>query len=130
MFTATLRCGHLLSFEAKSFLPDPGDLVPCRHHGYCTVERVGGSGGPKPRVKCYSRATPRAQTELLEWLRHRPVTTVHSLRRQRFTLRMIAEVARDGIVDLDLCTGRVAVNSKGLARKLAEAPELIVTSRR
>jgi len=44
MFTATLRCGTVLSYEAPHFRPDSGDLVPCRHHGYCAVhlsERLG-----------------------------------------------------------------------------------------
>jgi hypothetical protein len=30
MFTATLQCGRVLSYEARSFQPEPGDLVPCR----------------------------------------------------------------------------------------------------
>ena len=103
MFTANLRCGTILSFEARSFLPVVGDLIPCRSHGYCAVERTGGTGGSLPR------AAPRQQHELLEWLQDRPVTTVHALRRQRFTLRMVADAARAGLVDMDLRTGRVAV---------------------
>jgi hypothetical protein len=109
MFTVTLRCGEELSYEARSFLPRVGDLVPCRHHGYCTVEMAGGhvsTGSSGPSVH---RARPRSQRELQEWLRQRPVTTVQALRRHRFTLRMIAVAERDGLVDVDLGTGRVAI---------------------
>jgi hypothetical protein len=106
MYTATLRCGTVLSYEARSFRPDPGDVVPCRRHGYCAVDVTGGSasGGPFP-----ARARPRAQGDLLDWLRDRSETTVHVLRRQGFTLRMIVAAERDGLVDLDLDAGWVGV---------------------
>jgi hypothetical protein len=106
MFTATLRCGTVLSYEAPTFRPDPGDLVPCRHHGYCAVRLTSGaaSGGAFA-----TRGRPRAQSELLEWLGGRSETTVHALRRHGFTLRMVAAAERDGFVDLDLPAGRVAL---------------------
>jgi hypothetical protein len=106
MFTATLRCGTVLSYEARTFRPDPGDLVPCRHHGYCVVQLTsgGGSGGAVS-----PRARPRAQEELLDWLGGRSETTVHALRRRGFTLRMVAAAKRAGLVELDLPAGRVAV---------------------
>src|SRR4051794_25505579 len=99
MFTATLRCGTELSYEAQTFRPDPGDLVPCRHHGYCVVQVTGGSasGGA-----LFPRARPRGQNELLDWLRGRSETTVHVLRRHGFTLRLVAAAERDGLVELDL----------------------------
>ena len=106
MFTATLHCGTVLSYEAPTFRPAPGDMVPCRHHGYCSVQQASGSaaGGTfSPRGR------PRAQGELLEWLRGRSETTVHALRRRGFTLRMVAAAERDGLVVLDLPAGRVAV---------------------
>jgi hypothetical protein len=107
MFTATLRCGTVLSYEAPQFRPDPGDLVPCRHHGFCAVQLSSGtaSGG----ADCSPRRRPRTQSELLEWLRGRSETTVHVLRRRGFTLRMLATAERDGLVELDLPAGRVAV---------------------
>jgi hypothetical protein len=105
MYTATLGCGTVLSYEAQSFRPDRGDVVPCRQHGYCVVEATGGSGGGS----FPPRSRPRAQEELLDWLRDRSETTVHVLRRQGFTLRMLAAAERDGLVDLDLGAGRVAV---------------------
>jgi hypothetical protein len=55
------------------------------------------------------RARRRAQSELLDWLRERSETTVHALRRNGFTLRMVAAAERDGVVELDLRAGRVAV---------------------
>lgn len=110
-FTAKLHCGTVLSYDARSFLPAVGEVVPCRSHGYCPVRLTGTAhcrgrgGGSAPR------ATPRGQNELLEWLRDRPVTTVHALRRQRFTLRMLAAAERAGLVQVDLHSGRVMVRS-------------------
>ncbi len=109
MYDAILRCGLVLSYEARSFVPDAGELVPCRSHGYCVVAEAGrrAAGGRS----ALPRARPRAQYELVEWLRGRSVTTLHSLQRQRFTLRMIAAAERDGLVAVDLEAGRVAVHS-------------------
>jgi hypothetical protein len=45
----------------------------------------------------------------LDYLRHEPVTNVHALRRQRITLRTVATAAENGLVDVDLESGRVAV---------------------
>jgi len=106
MFTATLICGTVLSYEARTFRPDPGDVVPCRHHGYCAVQQASGSvagGASRPR------AARRAHGELLDWLRGQSETTVHALLRRGFTLRMVAEAERDGVLDVDLPVGRVAV---------------------
>jgi hypothetical protein len=106
MYTATLDCGAVLSFEARSFLPRSGEPVPCRRHGYC----VATGGREKDEVgsrTALRRARPRAQHELMEWLRSRPVTTFYALRRQRFTLRMLAAAERDGAVTIDFEAGRV-----------------------
>lgn len=111
MFTATLRCGAVLSYEARSFVPDPGQRVPCRRHGYCDVKATDGGAGPCYRGHFAKRAAPRAQSELTEWLHDRPETTVHALRRKGFTLRMVAAAEKDGLVDLDLRAGRVAVRA-------------------
>jgi hypothetical protein len=108
MYTATLRCGTLLCYEAPSLRPGPGDLVPCPHHEYCVAVSRGSARTSRRPPK---RARPRAQDELQEWLRQRSETTVHALRRQRFTLRMIAQAEREGLVDLDLVTGRIVVRS-------------------
>ncbi|WP_369131819.1 hypothetical protein [Modestobacter sp. I12A-02662] len=45
----------------------------------------------------------------MDFLSLRPVTTVHTLRRHRFTLRVVAAAQRDGLLDVDLVTGRVAL---------------------
>jgi hypothetical protein len=107
MFTATLHCGTVLSYEARDFRPDLGDRVPCRRHGYCAVRLTGGSSGRA----LAPRARRRALSELVDWLRGRQETTVHALRREGFTLRLLAAAERDGIVDLDLQTGRVVVRA-------------------
>ena len=110
MFTATLRCTRVLTYEAKSFLPQVGDLVPCRRHGYCAVDGIGLQGGAGADGQCFPRPAPRSQSELLEWLRRRPEASVSALRRQRFSLRMIADAERAGLVELDLRAGRVALH--------------------
>ena len=107
MFIATLRCGTVLTYEARDLLPASGDHVPCRRHGYCGVHDVGPGTVPTVGGPTLPRARPRAQHELEEWLRKRPVTTVHALKRERFTLRMIAAAERDGLVTVDLESGRV-----------------------
>src|SRR5438105_1477561 len=101
MFTATLRCGTVLSYEARNFRPDPGDVVPCRHHGHCVVRLTGGQGadGLSPRAR------QRAHSELVDWLRGRSDTTVHALRREGFTLRLVAAAEKAGVVDVDLRAG-------------------------
>lgn len=109
MYTATLRCGTVLSYEAGSFVPEYGEAVPCRRHGYCVVDGHGRAAGPSSGGRGMSRARPRAQDELLNWLRGRSVTTIHTLRQHRFTLRMIAAAERDGLVAVDLEEGTVAI---------------------
>jgi hypothetical protein len=107
MFIATLRCGTVLSYEARGFLPTSGERVPCRRHGYCGVHVVSTSTGSTVAGPPLPRARPRAQHELEAWLRERPTTTVHALKRERFTLRMIAAAEREGLVTVDVETGRV-----------------------
>jgi hypothetical protein len=109
MFIATLRCGTVLTYEARSFLPTSGERVPCRSHGYCGVHVVGTTTGPAIAGPPLPRARPRTQRELEAWLRERPTTTVHALKRERFTLRMIAAAEREGRVSVDVETGRVRV---------------------
>jgi hypothetical protein len=46
---------------------------------------------------------------LLDWLEAYPVTTLSALRRQRFTLRLIADARRDGLIAVDEATGAVAL---------------------
>ena len=108
-YTATLRCGTELSYEAPSFLPESGESVPCRRHGYCVVDQTGRSGTSRSARRPLPRARPKAQDELLVWLRGRRVTTVHALRQHRFTLRMVAAAERDGLVAVDLEAGTVVV---------------------
>jgi hypothetical protein len=107
MYVATLHCGTVLTYEARDLLPTSGERVPCRRHGYCGVHVVGRGAASSTRGPALPRARPRTRSELEEWLRERPVTTVHALKRERFTLRMIAAAERDGLVTVDLEAGRV-----------------------
>ena len=113
MYTATLRCGTVLSYEERNFLPAPGEPVPCCRHGYCIVDTCCRTTRRElisravPRAR--TRTTPRAQEDLVEWLRGRRVTTVHVLRKHRFTLRVIVAAERDGLIALDLETGTVTL---------------------
>jgi hypothetical protein len=107
VFTAILRCGTQLSYEERSFVPATGDVVPCRRHGYCPVSLTGRTthGGRG----WFPRSHRRSQDELLAWLGRQREATVHALRRQRFTLRMVAVAEQAGLVDLDLIRGRVTL---------------------
>lgn len=107
MFIATLDCGMVLTYEARGFVPARGERVPCRRHGYCVVSETGRTPAPATPSRSLRRARPRAQHELREWLLERPVTTVHALKRARFTLRMVADAERAGLVAVDLEAGRV-----------------------
>jgi hypothetical protein len=40
------------------------------------------------------------------------VTTLHALRRQRFTLRIVVEAERAGLVDVDLGAGAVSLRAR------------------
>ena len=111
MFTATLTCGSELAYEVRSFLPAAGATVPCRHHGYCAVEATGSGRLADSSRHPFPRAARRSQAELSKWLEGTLVTTVNSLRRQRFTLRMIAAAERDGLIDVDLASGTVVVRA-------------------
>jgi hypothetical protein len=42
-----------------------------------------------------------------------PDATIHAPKRQRFTLRLVAATQRDGLVNVDLLTGMVAVRARG-----------------
>ena len=122
VFTATLKCGAELAYEVRSFLPAAGATVPCRHHGYCAVEATGSGRLSDLRRLPFPRATRRTQGELLAWLQSTSVTTVNSLRRQRFTLRMIAAAERDGVIDVDLLGGTVVLRSPAAPRQMSTAP--------
>jgi hypothetical protein len=116
MYSATLSCGMVLAYEALSMVPDRGESVPCRRHGYCIVQ-YGGNVQPGQRCRRgVQRAAPRHRDELFAWLRVRSVTTIHTMRRQRFTLRMIAEAEREGLVTVDVETGMVTVHHSQATR--------------
>ena len=107
-YAATLSCGVVLAYEARTMLPDVGEAVPCHRHGYCSVS-ARESLRPHPGSAAGATQQRRSQDELLAFLRYCPVTTVHVLRRNRFTLRTVAAAQREGLVEADLVAGRVAL---------------------
>ncbi|MGY1590904.1 hypothetical protein ACI79D_02890 [Geodermatophilus sp. SYSU D00708] len=56
----------------------------------------------------------RSQRELIAFLRGRPVTSVHALRREHFSLRVITAAQDEGLVDVDVVSGRVALCGRHL----------------
>ena len=114
-YAARLYCGTVLTYEAPSFVPDVGETVPCRRHGFCTVDsREQGDGRGGGNVARAVRR--RSQSELLAFLSTRPATSIHTLRQQRFTLRLVTAAQKDGLVDVDLITGRVVLRGRGPRR--------------
>ena len=106
---ARLDCGIVLTYSKASFVPSVGESVPCPRHGYCAVAARETTGRRPPRS---SRPPARRSTrELADFLSRRPVATVHVLRGHRFTLRVIAAAQKEGLVDVDLLSGRVALRS-------------------
>ncbi len=136
MFTAVLRCGTVLRYETRNLRPRPGDVVPCLRHGYCVV-RPASPAAPRsvpstrpPRADNWTRARPRTQEEFLDWLQVREEASLCALRRRGFTLRLVTAAERDGLVNVDLLAGRVAVRPVDIAtpddvpRDQAAAPPL------
>jgi len=102
--TATLGCGVVLTFSASSFVPEVDERVPCPRHGYCAVSARRTTERPRRRPPAR-----RSTRELAEFLSEQPVTSVHVLRGHRFTLRVVAAAEKEGLLDLDLLSGRVAL---------------------
>ena len=109
MYTAELGCGSVLAYEVRSFLPTEGERVPCRSHGFCVVVGRGRAEGMRSGRPVVTRARPRNQQELLEWLQNCPITTIPALRRERFTLRLICDAEQNGLVAVDVRSGTVAL---------------------
>ena len=109
-YTARLSCGTVLTYEAATFVPEVEESVPCRRHGYCSVtsrDRTDARAFREPS----RRAQRRSQAELLDFLRRRPITSIHALKQNRFTLRIVTAAEKDGLVDVDLLTGQIALRS-------------------
>lgn len=105
---ARLVCGMVLEYEHRSFLPSAGELVPCRTHGFCTVRDTDGTGPNRNRSRtARRRQRADAEAELGRFLERTPVTTIHVLRRRRFTLRVLVAAQAEGLLDLDIVTGAV-----------------------
>jgi hypothetical protein len=93
-----LACGATVYFGQRSPAPGIGDLVPCERHTSCTVVAT---AAPTSSSQRPARAPRRTRAELVRHLESRQApATVGELRRLRFTLRLIAEAARLGEVEL------------------------------
>ena len=79
---------------------DPWKTSGSHDHSNVPLRRRGAASARRHR---------RVQAELMDWLRERPHATVHALVRRGFALRIVAAAERDGLVDVDLLAGRVAV---------------------
>jgi hypothetical protein len=111
-YAARLCCGTVLTYEAANFLPDVGEMVPCRHHGFCTVHSTD-QGDGRGVGSTHRAPGRRSQGELVAFLRTRSVTSIHTLRQHRFTLRVVAAAQKEGLVHLDLVAGRVVLGGQG-----------------
>jgi hypothetical protein len=109
-YTARLSCDIVLTYEAPSFVPEVGQVVPCRRHGFCAVRSRDEDDAPDPR-RAADVTRRRSQNELLRFLHECQATSVHALRHNRFPLRLVVAAQRQGIVDVDLITGRVALRA-------------------
>ena len=105
-YAARLQCGTVVAYESASHVPVTGEVVPCRRHGFCAVERSDRSDGRGAGAR-EPRRPRRSESELLEFLTNRPVASVHMLRSHRFTLRLVVSAQAAGLVDVDLATGLV-----------------------
>jgi hypothetical protein len=111
-YVARSCCGAALTYEAPTFVPVVGEVVPCRRHGFCAVECRETCDGRGADADARSGQC-RSQAELLAFLTGRPVTTVHVLHSRRFTLRVVAAAQKAGHVDIDLVTGQVRLSARG-----------------
>ena len=114
-YAARLCCGTVLTYEAANFVPDVGETVPCRRHGFCTVRTRDASDG-RGVGGAHRAAHRRSPGELVAFLRTRPVTSIHTLRQHRFTLRVVAAAHQEGLVHLDLVAGRVVLGGQDPGR--------------
>jgi hypothetical protein len=110
-YAARLCCGTVLTYEAANFVPDVGETVPCRRHGFCTVNSRDESDG-RGVGSAHRAVRRRSQHELVAFLKTRPVTSIHTLRQHRFSLRVVAAAQKEGLVHLDLVAGRVVLGGQ------------------
>ena len=111
-YAARLCCGTVLTYEAANFVPDVGETVPCRRHGFCAVHSKD-EGDGRGAGNAHRAPGRRSQGELVAFLRTRSVTSLYTLRQHRFTLRVVAAAQKDGLVHLDLVAGKVVLRSQG-----------------
>jgi hypothetical protein len=107
-YSARLACGLTLAYESRNWLPKPDERVPCPRHGFCVVT----AHGRLPVARKRGPVAPRrSQEEFIALLRKRPVISLATLRRERFTLRMVVAARDAGLVSVDTLTGEVALQT-------------------
>jgi hypothetical protein len=107
LFAAQLRCGTKLHYEWASLLPELGETVPCRHHGFCAVVSVFEASARAPLRPSRRRPAPPSTDDLISYLRSRRRAWFSELRRHRFTLRVICAAHAHGVVEIDWNAGCV-----------------------
>jgi hypothetical protein len=84
--------------------PVVAELVPCLRHGYCEVRRVDALTDSRPEGETRSggrRSPRRSSSELVAHLSLADEFTLAELRKARFSLRLITQAAREGLVHLE-----------------------------
>jgi hypothetical protein len=99
-----LRCGSALYFASANFAPRSGEVIPCVRHGYCGVAEVENSmqeDDCAPASPGKRRAPRRTVAELIDHLCEADAFTLQQLRSERFTLRILSDAARAGLISID-----------------------------
>jgi hypothetical protein len=99
MAEAALACGERLRVADSWILPRVGERVPCVRHGYCLVDALFRWNPADVAVPQSRRRKSRTRDELMQHLVvHSGRDRLTSLRRERFTLRLIADAEIDGLL--------------------------------
>src|SRR4051812_22954076 len=97
-YAVTLSCGAVLHYRSRAHVPEVGEHVPCLRHVHCSV--TSSRAALPPTEKRRRRAPRRTRTELVQHLGRQGATTIADLRRLRFTMRLIVDTARAGLVSV------------------------------
>ena len=98
-----LDCGEQRRYRHTA-VPGAGEDVPCVRHGYC---RVAQQLRDSPTTRLRSRRPRRTECELAALVAVHRQMSLHRLRVDGFTLRLVAAAAADGILCVDLDAGLV-----------------------
>src|SRR4051794_8163626 len=99
-YAVTLSCGVILHYRSRAHVPGLGEQVPCLRHVQCSVISPGRRAALPDSKRRRQRTPRRTCTELARHLDSRQAATIAELRRLRFTMRLIVDAARDGLVSV------------------------------